>query len=201
MADESLEKAGAADSGAPKASKPLIPLLGGVIGGAVVSFLMCQFVLIPQIKKAALSGGAPLSADAETRAEEHVAEKKKDDSHGGGHGGKDESKDASKATYTKEGWTYAFPTVTANLTGSLGKQYLKCGFQIVSDDKGIGNIIEENKGKLKDVVLSVLSSRSLADVESPSAKTVLRTELVANLNKALNSSVVKQVQFTDFLIQ
>jgi flagellar basal body-associated protein FliL len=46
-----------------------------------------------------------------------------------------------------------------------------------------------------------LSSRSLADVESPSAKTVLRTELVANLNKALNSSVVKQVQFTDFLIQ
>jgi flagellar basal body-associated protein FliL len=162
---------------------------------------MCQFVLVPKIQKAA--SGAHAEASAAHPPDSHGAEKKAD-AHGGGgggHGGKEDDKNAPKATYTKEGWSYPFPSVTANLSGSLGRQYLKCGFQIVSDDKNIAALVEENKGKLKDVVLSVLGSRSLADVESPSAKAVLRAELVANLNKALSTGAIKQVQFTEFLIQ
>jgi len=210
MADDnaSAQKAPEGEGAAPKAPKPpFIPILAGAIGGAVVSFLVTQFVLVPKIQKAgaaaATSAGEAAGGHGEAGSESaaHGAEPKKEESHGGGHGGKDEKDTGPKATYTKEGWAYAFPTVTSNLAGSLGRQYLKCSFQIVSDDKAIASIVEENKAKLKDVVLSVLGTRSLTDVETPASKNVLRAELVANMNKALNSSAIKQIQFTDFLIQ
>jgi flagellar basal body-associated protein FliL len=202
MSDDTNNSTEASGDSAKAASggKSIVPLLGGILGGALASFAMCQFVLVPKIQKAA--SGAHPEASAAQAPDAHGAEKKAD-AHGGGggHGGKEDDKNAPKATYTKEGWSYAFPSVTANLSGSLGRQYLKCSFQIVSDDKNIAALVEENKGKLKDVVLSVLGARSLADVESPSAKAVLRAELVANLNKALSTGAIKQVQFTEFLIQ
>jgi flagellar basal body-associated protein FliL len=71
----------------------------------------------------------------------------------------------------------------------------------VSDDEKIGEIVEENKSKLRDTALTVLSARSLADMEAPGAKNILRSELAANFNRALNSNVVKQIYITDFVIQ
>ena len=91
--------------------------------------------------------------------------------------------------------------MVSNLTGSLGTKYVKCAFSVVSDDQNIGVIVEENKSKLRDAALSVLSARSLADMEASGAKNILRSELAANFNKALNSNVVKQIFFTEFVIQ
>lgn len=103
--------------------------------------------------------------------------------------------------YCKDGWSYSFTNVVSNLTGSLGTKYVKCAFSVVSDDQNIGMIVEENKSKLRDAALTVLSARSLADMEASGAKNILRSELAANFNKALNSNVVKQIFFTEFVIQ
>jgi flagellar basal body-associated protein FliL len=103
--------------------------------------------------------------------------------------------------YSKDGWSYNFTNVVSNLTGSLGTKYVKCAFSVVSDDQNIGVIVEENKSKLRDAALTVLSARSLADMEASGAKNILRSELAANFNKALNSNVVKQIFFTEFVIQ
>ena len=202
MSDEAITDDSSNAKPSASKSSAFFPLIAGIVGGGLVSAALCQFVFIPQVRKIAANPVAAMTAgaDAGSASDDHATDKRRED---GAHGAKskEDDKNSPKATYTKEGWTYPFPSVTANLSGSLGRQYLKCSFQIVSDDKSIGALIEENKAKLKDVVLSVLSARSLADVESPSSKAVLRTELVANLNKALNSPVVKQIQFTDFLIQ
>ena len=105
------------------------------------------------------------------------------------------------AKQTKGGWEYGFPNVVSNLTGSLGTKYVKVSFTVLSDDKNIGDIVEENKSKLKDAAIRVLGSRSLADMESSGAKNVLCSEIAANFNKALNSNSVKQIFLTEFLIQ
>ena len=102
---------------------------------------------------------------------------------------------------TKGGWEYGFPNVVSNLTGSLGTKYVKVSFTVLSDDKNIGDIVEENKSKLKDAAIRVLGSRSLADMESSGAKNVLCSEIAANFNKALDSNSVKQIFLTEFLIQ
>ena len=115
-------------------------------------------------------------------------------------GGADKDKKPT-VVYSKDGWSYNFTNVVSNLTGSLGTKYVKGAFSVVSDDQNIGVIVEENKSKLRDAALTVLSARSLADMEASGAKNILRSELAANFNKALNSNVVKQIFFTEFVIQ
>lgn len=158
------------------------------------------------------SGGDAAKADAGKAPAPAGKEPAKD-----GGQGKAPAKDGSKAdaapaggadkekkptvVYSKDGWSYNFNNVVSNLTGSLGTKYVKCAFSVVSDDQNIGVIVEENKSKLRDATLSVLSARSLADMEASGAKNILRSELAANFNKALNSNVVKQIFFTEFVIQ
>jgi flagellar basal body-associated protein FliL len=160
------------------------------------------------------SGGDASKAEAAKPAGKEAAPAK--DAKDAGHG-KDAAKDGHKAdaapasgadkdkkpsvVYSKDGWSYNFTNVVSNLTGSLGTKYVKCAFSVVSDDQNIGVIVEENKSKLRDATLTVLSARSLADMEASGAKNILRSELAANFNKALNSNVVKQIFFTEFVIQ
>ena len=161
------------------------------------------------------SGGDAAKAEAAKPAAKDAGQGK-DAAKDAGHG-KDAAKDGHKAdaapasggdkdkkpsvVYSKDGWSYSFTNVVSNLTGSLGTKYVKCAFSVVSDDQNIGVIVEENKSKLRDAALSVLSARSLADMEASGAKNILRSELAANFNKALNSNVVKQIFFTEFVIQ
>ncbi|NBV85135.1 MAG: hypothetical protein EBS01_02455 [Verrucomicrobia bacterium] len=137
---------------------------------------------------------------------------KKDDGHGakpaekkegGGHAdaGPAEKPDKGAAKKTKSGWEIEFPPVVSSLVGSLGTKYVKCTFSVVSDDEHIREVVDENKAKLRDAVITVLRARSLADMEAVNAKTVLCSEIAANFNKALNSNTVKQIFLTELLIQ
>ena len=191
----------------PKASNPMIPLAIVLVAMPAISFAMVKFVLVPQIQQAA-TGGAPAAAGAHGAGAAHGAEPAKDpkkDEHGGGHGkddkaGKD-AKDGKKTARSKDGWEYNFPNVISNLTGSMGTRYLRCSFTVVSDDEHIGEMMEENKSKLKDAALRIFAARSQSDLESVSARNVIRTEIAATFNKALETAAVKEVLFTDFIVQ
>jgi flagellar FliL protein len=190
----------------PKASNPMIPLAIVLVAMPAISFAMVKFVLVPQIQKAA-TGGAPAAAGAHGAGAAPSAEPAKDakkDEHGGGHGKDDKAKDGKdgkKAARSKDGWEYSFPNVVSNLTGSMGTRYLRCSFTVVSDDEHISEMMEENKTKLKDVALRIFAARSQSDLESVSARNVIRTEIAATFNKALETAAVKEVLFTDFIVQ
>ena len=47
----------------------------------------------------------------------------------------------------------------------------------------------------------MLSSLTLADLEEPGAKNVIREKLVTAYNQALGRKVAEQVYFSDFVIQ
>jgi flagellar basal body-associated protein FliL len=214
-----------------KKSNPFIPLAVVLVAMPALSYVMVNFVFLPKVQKslakmvedakasaAAAENSAPLIPPSGGDAAKSEAPKPaaKDAGHGK-EPAKDAAKDGHKAdaapatgadkdkkpsvVYSKDGWSYNFTNVVSNLTGSLGTKYVKCAFSVVSDDQNIGVIVEENKSKLRDAALSVLSARSLADMEASGAKNILRSELAANFNKALNSNVVKQIFFTEFVIQ
>ena len=189
----------------PKASNPMIPRAIVLVAMPAISFAMVKFVLVPQIQKAA-TGGAPAAAAAHGAGAAHGAEPVKDaKKEEGGHGkddkaGKD-AKDGKKSARSKDGWEYSFPNVVSNLTGSMGTRYLRCSFTVVSDDEHIGDMMEENKSKLKDAALRIFAARSQSDLESVSARNVIRTEIAATFNKALETAAVKEVLFTDFIVQ
>jgi len=96
---------------------------------------------------------------------------------------------------------YEFQNVVVNLAGTMGTRYLKTSFLVTGADPSIKGIFEGAKPKLTDVTLNVLSSLTLADLEEPGAKNVIREKLVAAYNQALGRKVADQVYFSDFVIQ
>lgn len=193
----------------------MVPLIIAVVASSAVSFAMVKFVFAPGLEKkmraelAPAEEGAEAAPAAEAAKDAHGAPAKDapKDAHGApakdAHGAATPDKGPKEqgAKQTKSGWEYSFPNVVSNLTGSLGTKYVKVSFTVLSDDKNIGDVVEENKSKLKDAAIRVLGSRSLADMESSGAKNVLCSEIAANFNKALNSNSVKQIFLTEFLIQ
>jgi flagellar FliL protein len=195
--DAPADKAGAASTAgtAPAKSgglKVWLPVLAAIIVAPGATFAVAQFVLLPKLK-------AELAASAETGAAGHApAPKKKaegEKKEKGGHGGKE-----GEGAKTSD--TYEFANVVVNLSGTMGTRYLKTSFVVTgAKPDTIKDAFVENKARLTDVTLGVLSSLSLSDLEEPGAKNVLREKLVTAYNPALGSRVADQVYFSDFVVQ
>jgi flagellar FliL protein len=166
--------------------KSLLPALAALVLAPAASWATAEFVILPRLQKKL---AAPAEADA--APESHAS--------GGGHG-----KAGKEGKSGKEGGaetTYEFANVVVNLSGTMGTRYLKTSFLVTGSDPTLKGQFETKKPQLTDVTLSVLSSLTLADLEEPGSKNVLREKLTAAYNQALGKRIVEQVYFSDFVIQ
>lgn len=198
------EKSGTAPAEAPasapkKASalKAWLPAIVAILLAPAASFAVAQFVLLPKLQaKLAAAPAEGEAAHAAPAREKEKAPKKE----GGGHGEK--KKGGKEGEGTSSADTYQFENVVVNLSGTMGTRYLKTSFVVTgAKPDTIKEAFDENKARLTDVTLGVLSSLSLSDLEEPGAKNVLREKLVSAYNQALGSRVADQVYFSDFVVQ
>lgn len=190
------DKTAAAPAAAPAAAaasggiKAWLPTILTLILAPACTWAVGQFVLIPQLQKKLAA--APVAEEASAEPAGHA---EGGEGGHGGHGGKEgkEGKDGSP--------NYEFQNVVVNLAGTMGTRYLKTTFLVTGAEPNIKSVFESNKPRLTDVTLNVLSSLSLADLEEPGAKNVLREKLVAAYNQALGKKVAEQVYFSDFVVQ
>jgi flagellar FliL protein len=164
--------------------KAWLPAIAALLLAPAATWATVEFVLVPRLQK-------KLTTAATEPTTEHAAPAP------AAHGkpGK-EGKDAKDG-----GPNYEFQNVVVNLAGTMGTRYLKTSFLITGADTNIKAIFEGAKPKLTDVTLNVLSSLTLADLEEPGAKNVIREKLVTAYNQALGRKVADQVYFSDFVIQ
>jgi flagellar protein FliL len=177
--------------------KAWLPAIAAIILAPAATFGVAEYVLLPRLQaKLALPAVDPhAKADhaAAAAGEPEEAEPEKEEK--GGHGGK-EGKEAAG------GPNYEFSNVVVNLAGTMGTRYLKTSFIVTGvGGKSVRTAFETQKAKLTDITLNVLSSLTLADLEEPGSKNVLREKLVAAYNQALGKRLVDQVYFSDFVIQ
>lgn len=187
------EKAPAPAAASGGGAKSWLPAIVAVILAPAASFAVAQFLLLPKLKEQL---GAPPPAGEHAEAHPPAEAAPAEGGHGkkkGGHGGKEEEGAAEN---------YEFSNVVVNLAGTMGTRYLKTSF-IVTGVNGTPTktVFDNQKAKLTDITLNVLSSLSLADLEEPGSKNILREKLVAAYNQALGKRVVDQVYFSDFVIQ
>jgi flagellar FliL protein len=161
---------------APGGLKAWLPALATVLLAPACTWAVCQFVLIPQLQKQVAAAPATDEVAAHAAA-------------GGGAEGKDGAPN------------FEFQNMVVNLSGTMGTRYLKTSFLVTGAEPGMKAEFESNKARLTDVTLNVLSSLSLADLEEPGAKNVLREKLVSAYNQALGRKVAEQVYFSDFVVQ
>ena len=190
MAHEEQSPADGTAAAAPaKAPSPWMPIIAVLVLMPAISFAATQFLILPRLKSV-LAEQKPAGAGG-----------KEASSHGGkeagGHGGK-ESKGGEHETGK---FACDFENIIVNLSGSLGTKYLKTSFTLNSSNANLKKIIEENKKQLQDVAINILSSRTLADLEAPGSKNVIRNDLMAHFNEALHSDLIDQIFITEFVIQ
>lgn len=160
--------------------KSWIPAIAALVLAPAATWATVEFVLVPRIQKK-LTTAAVAAPAAEAPAAAAPAAK-----------GKDGKEVAA---------TYEFQNQVVNLAGTMGTRYLKTSFLVTGADPNIKAIFDGAKPKLTDVTLNVLSSLTLADLEEPGAKNVIREKLVTAYNQALGRKVADQVYFSDFVIQ
>jgi len=175
------------------ALKQWIPAIAALVLAPALSFAVAEYVLLPRMTKKL----ATVKVGEAAEEHEAPAAEAKEEGHGGGHG--------EKGKEGKEGGgnpaTYEFQNLVVNLAGTMGTRYLKTTFIVTGTDAKIKETFEAQKAKLTDITLNVLSSLTLADLEEPGAKNVLREKLVLAYNQALGKKIAEQVYFSDFVVQ
>jgi flagellar FliL protein len=102
---------------------------------------------------------------------------------------------------TREGTLEPMDPFIANLADEDGHRYLKATLQVEFYDPIAPPEFHRRLPQARDMLLTLLSSKTFADVRSPQGKAVLREEIVNRLNTVLNEDAVKAVYFTEFIVQ
>jgi flagellar FliL protein len=100
-----------------------------------------------------------------------------------------------------EGISYPMDTFVTNLADPGGKRYIKTKITLEYTDEKLGDELKQRLPQLRDVILSLLGSKTLADIQGIDGKIALRTELIRQINQILKTGKIRNLYFTEFVIQ
>lgn len=89
----------------------------------------------------------------------------------------------------------------ANLADPLGKRYIKVTFEVEIVDPKVAEELVRQKPKIRDSIITLLSSKTYADLAPAESKLELKNEIVGRLNQILGGPKVTRVFFTEMVIQ
>lgn len=103
----------------------------------------------------------------------------------------------------------SFKPIIVNLSDPNGDKYLKIAITLVErkslsnkkDSEGEKDGASLKDAMIKDTIIGLLSSKESTDINSYEGKNTLKKELIIAINKALKKNFVKDIYFTEFIIQ
>lgn len=98
---------------------------------------------------------------------------------------------------------YPLKSFIVNLMGKsrLGNRYLKVIMQLEISFEKDKAIINKLTPQLRDTILLLLSDQTFDDVKTMEGKLELKQELLSRINNILGGEIVKQIYFTEFVVQ
>lgn len=97
--------------------------------------------------------------------------------------------------------TFDWDPFLVNLADAGGKRYLKVTMKLDLSGTKLEKELNEKSYEMRDAVIMILSSKEYDDIASGSGKARLKQELMAKLNKILKDGQIKEIYFTDFIVQ
>lgn len=92
------------------------------------------------------------------------------------------------------------PTVTINLADKDNIRYLKVGFDIEVSTEDAKKALEEQKARIRDSIIILLSSKTYAELSTTEGKLKVKNEISTRLNQILGVPRVVQIYFNEFVI-
>ncbi|MES2309167.1 MAG: flagellar basal body-associated FliL family protein [Verrucomicrobiota bacterium] len=228
---EEKKDAPAAEHGAaPAESKGVSTgMFFGVVGAMVLFmlggvFAMWKFMVAPTLEKiqappaavASSEGEAPAAAEHGAAKAEHGEGKKEGKEGKEGGEGKKEGKEGKEGGEAKKegehgGSSHAsgsgkglgeFPLsdILVNVSGTRAGRVLKSSISFHAPQDVIQEL-ETNQAKVRDLIIQILSRKTMDELTSPTAYGMIRTEIITNINALLTEGKVDSVSFTEFIIQ
>lgn len=102
---------------------------------------------------------------------------------------------------TEVGLMFPLDTFTVNLLSESGRRYLKCEINLEIEGEELSPELETKKPIFRDIIIRILSSKSLEEISTIKGKEKLKEQIVNDLNMRLKDGKVKNVYFTDFVVQ
>ena len=172
--------------------KPFIPLIANLVLMPVLAYVMTAFVLVPKLaKKVGAPETAPEPAAAAAHGESAAASAEEHGAGGGAvtSGGKIKfSAPLSKKTLV-------------NVSGTMGTRYLLAEFILVGNSPNLKDQVLKADAELRDAAASALASKTIADLEKPGIRNLVRGELITIFNSILGKNTVSEIYLTEFAIQ
>ena len=92
------------------------------------------------------------------------------------------------------------PQFVVNLADPAGRRLLRLGMEVEAN-ADISKEIQANDAKIRDAVIMLLAGKTVAEVQSPEGKVLLRAEVAARLNQILGAPRIVRVYFTEFIVE
>ncbi|MGZ5208313.1 MAG: flagellar basal body-associated protein FliL [Sulfuricurvum sp.] len=134
-------------------------------------------------------------ASSGTKKEASAHEAKAED----GHATSEENSHGSVST--EVGIMYPLDLFTVNLLSESGRRYLKVEMNLELEGEELAVELDTKKPVLRDIIIRILSSKSLEEISTAKGKETLKEQIVSELNTRIKDGKIKNVYFVDFVVQ
>lgn len=112
--------------------------------------------------------------------------------------------DVMKSFQKEEEFTLVLDDFVVNLASEdegPSKNYLKIQVAMMYTNSKHEVILMENESKIRDMIIEDLRKNSALDMSSGEKVNEIKSDICLHVNSALNEEIVKEVYFSDLLIQ
>jgi len=96
---------------------------------------------------------------------------------------------------------YPMDAFIVNLLSESGSRYLKVSLDIELSTNKLAQEMDAKRSVVRDIIIRTLSSKTFEEVSTLKGKERLKDEIVARLNEVLADGHVRNIFFTDFVVQ
>ncbi len=99
-------------------------------------------------------------------------------------------------------YVYTMDKFTVNLTGEPRRTVrLEVNLHMLGRDAFEEVMLTDNRARVRDRIVRLLNEKNFSEIESIQGKLFLKDKIAMEVNTILNKGVVKDVYFTDFVVQ
>lgn len=91
-------------------------------------------------------------------------------------------------------------TFLVNLAGSRGGKLAKVNMELEVDGAKVQEEIEKRKPQIRDIIITLLSSKTYEQVSTKEGKEALREDVRDTVNSFLTKGKIKKIFFTEFIV-
>ncbi|MDD4855363.1 MAG: flagellar basal body-associated protein FliL [Sulfuricurvum sp.] len=154
-----------------------------IIIGGIIAFMM--------MGSHEEESGAATHKEASAKGEGKAAESEAPAAESEGHG----------SSATEVGIMFPLDLFTVNLLSESGRRYLKVEMNLELEGEELALELETKKPVLRDIIIRILSSKSLEEISTVKGKETLKEQIVSELNTRVKDGKIKNVYFVDFVVQ